>query len=61
MIPGLERRPSRSKAWVYYALITALLVVGSLAGHPAGLVAAVATGLYSRYLYRGGHVVIWIW
>ena len=61
MIPGLEQRPYRSKAWVYYAVITALLIVGSIAGHPAGLVGAVVTGLYARYLYGGGRVVIWIW
>jgi hypothetical protein len=55
-------RPRRSKAWVYYSIITALLVVGSIAGQVwAGLLFAVVTGLYARYLYRGGRFVLWIW
>ncbi len=60
MISGLEQRQYRSKAWIYYAVITALLAFSSIAGgHFTGLLVAVGTGLYSRYLYRGGRIVIW--
>jgi hypothetical protein len=47
-------------AWIYYALIT---VVAMIVGfhHPAALFVAVLTGLYSRYLFRGGSFVIWFW
>jgi hypothetical protein len=55
-------RPRRSKAWVFYSIITVLLLIGSLAGQVwLGFLFALATGLYARYLYRGGRFVLWIW
>ena len=58
-LPGTRRR---SKAWIYYSVITVLIVIGSLsAGKPAGLIGAAATGLYAWYIYRGGRFVLWIW
>ena len=71
---GLEAQPERgietggvlgarrrSKAWAYYAILAGLSLVGVFAGKPAGLLAFALCGLYSRYLYRGGRVVFWIW
>lgn len=60
---GVSRRRRRSLAWVYYAIITALVVVGSFVPpiHPAFLLVAVLTGAYSRYLFRGGRFVLWVW
>lgn len=51
----------RSKAWVYYTIIACLSLIGTFAGKPVGLVGFALCGLYARYLYRGGRVVIWIW
>jgi hypothetical protein len=53
---------ARSKAWVLYAVLAALVLVGSLS-HPgsqtlAGLLVAGLLGLYARYLYRGGQIVV---
>jgi len=31
------------------------------AGKPVGLLGMAAFGLYSRYLFRGGRFVLWIW
>ena len=56
---GGSRR--RSMAWIYYAIIAALSVVALVSGQLIGLVGAVGAGAYSRYLYRGGRVVIWFW
>lgn len=50
----------RSIVWIYWAAITALLVVSGFT-HPMGFLTAVATGLYTRYLYRGGSLVFWVW
>lgn len=50
----------RSIVWLYWAAITALLVVGGVS-HPLSLLFALGTGLYTRYLYRGGSLVFWIW
>ncbi|MFG1625088.1 hypothetical protein [Kribbella sp. NPDC049227] len=52
----------RSKAWVYYAVLS----VGALIAMPAlgwwhALLAALGCGIYSAYLFRGGRVVIWFW
>lgn len=50
----------RSIVWLYWAVITVLLVVGGVS-HPLSLLLAVGTGFYTRYLYRGGSFVFWIW
>jgi hypothetical protein len=55
------RNARRSKAWIYYAIIAALSVVALVGGQLTGLVVAVGASAYSRYLYRGGRVVIWFW
>jgi len=60
-IGGGLRARRRSKAWVYYAILAGLSLVGVFAGKPAGLLVFALCGLYSRYLYRGGRVVFWIW
>ena len=52
---------TRSKAWIYYSIIACLGLVATVAGRPVGLVSFILCGLYARYLYRGGRVVIWIW
>jgi hypothetical protein len=52
---------TRSKAWAYYLVLAFASFVGAFAGHPIGLIAPAACGLYSRYLYRGGRIVFWIW
>jgi hypothetical protein len=55
-------RTRRSKAWVYYTIITVLIVIGAIsAGKPVGLLGALVTGLYAVYLYRGGRFVLWLW
>jgi len=51
----------RSKAWLYYSVLTALSFVALCAGQIAGLAGMALFGLYARYLYRGGRVIIWIW
>jgi hypothetical protein len=51
----------RSKAWVYYTIIACLSLTAVAAGRPVGLAGFVLCGLYARYLYRGGRLVIWIW
>ena len=48
-------------AWLYYAILASLSVVALVSGQLIGLVGAVGAGAYSRYLYRGGRVVIWFW
>jgi hypothetical protein len=61
-MPQLESKhtiaPQRSHVWIFWALVTALLVVAAFT-HPLSLVAAIATGCYARYLYRGGSIVFW--
>ena len=57
---GLRTR-RRSKAWAYYAVLAGLSLAGVFAGKPVGLLVFALCGLYSRYLYRGGRVVFWIW
>jgi hypothetical protein len=50
----------RSVAWIYYAI---LACVGVMVGfqQPSAFLAAIACGAYSRYIYRGGRIVIWFW
>ena len=55
-----KARP-RSVAWIYYAVITILLVIAALGGLVSALPFAVGTGLYSLYLFRGGRFALWIW
>ena len=50
----------RSIVWLYWAVITAVLLVGGFT-QPASFLVAIATGLYTRYLYRGGAFVFWVW
>ena len=51
----------RSVAWIYYAVITIVLVITALGGLVSALPLAVVTGLYSLYLFRGGGFALWIW
>lgn len=51
----------RSKAWIYYTILAVLSVGTVITGHLAGLAGAALFGLYARYLFKGGRVVIWIW
>jgi hypothetical protein len=55
-----DGRP-RSAAWMYYAVISVLLVIGAFSGLPSALLFAAVTGVYSVYLFRGGRYVLWIW
>lgn len=50
----------RSLAWVYYSIITTLLVIGGFVA-PVLFLCAVPAGLYAYYLFRGGRFVLWIW
>lgn len=59
--PELKRR--RSRAWVLYAILAALGVVGVFVPTEEGnrlgaLVGAILCGLYARYIYRGGRFVL---
>lgn len=53
---------ARSKAWVLYAVLASLVLLGSLSqpgSHTlGGLLVAGLLGLYARYLYRGGQIVV---
>jgi hypothetical protein len=53
---------SRSKAWALYAVLGALVLLGSLSQPGThtlgGLLVAGLLGLYARYLYRGGRIVV---
>jgi hypothetical protein len=54
-----DQRPRRrSKAWIFYAILTAASVVSGFSD-PRLFIATPFLGLYSRYLYRGGSFVIW--
>ena len=57
--PGTVRR--RSKAWVYYLILAVLSLIALCTGQVIGLLGMALFGAYSRYLYRGGRVVIWFW
>jgi hypothetical protein len=50
----------RSIAWLYYAILTILAVLGAFS-NPVMLIVAAPCALYSRYLYRGGRFVVWFW
>jgi hypothetical protein len=50
----------RSRAWVYYALITVMAIAAGF-NVPLLFLVVPVTGLYARYLYRGGRFVIWFW
>lgn len=58
--PSSTHRP-RSKAWVYYSILTALSFIALCTGQVAGLLGMALFGLYAVYLYRGGRVVVWFW
>lgn len=58
--PNTTTRPRRSIAWLYYAILAVVALIAGV-GQPALLVAALPFGAYSRYLYRGGRIVIWLW
>jgi len=53
---------ARSKAWVLYAVLASLVLFGSVSQPGThtlgGLLVAGLLGLYARYLYRGGQIVI---
>ena len=62
-LPGTRHR--RSMAWVLYAFLAPLLLIGSfivigqgtVGTGLAGLLLAALAGLYARYLFRGGSIV----
>ncbi|MET7280806.1 hypothetical protein ABZS29_21385 [Kribbella sp. NPDC005582] len=60
---GISATPHarRSKAWIYYAILTVLALAGIPAAGWGGLLAAILCGLYSTYLFRGGRIVVWFW
>jgi hypothetical protein len=53
---------ARSKAWVFYVILASLVLLGSLSQPGThtlgGLLVAGLLGLYARYLYRGGQIVV---
>jgi hypothetical protein len=51
----------RSKAWVYYAILAVLCLVGAFSVGPSALLPAALTAAYATYLYRGGRIVFWLW
>ena len=52
---------TRSRAWIYYAILATLSLVLAFTHGAVMLLGAVGFGLYARYLYRGGRIVIWFW
>jgi hypothetical protein len=58
---GAVKGRKRSRAWVYYSLLTLGSLAATVAGHVAMLVGVLLFGLYARYLHRGGRFVIWFW
>jgi len=60
--PSRTTPQARSKAWAFYAILATLALLGSLwqpGTHTlGGLLVAGLLGLYARYLYRGGQIVI---
>jgi hypothetical protein len=63
--PGAGTRPpvarARSRAWIYYAILATVSFFLTFTHGPVMLLGAIGFGLYARYLYRGGRVVIWFW
>lgn len=57
--PATKRR--RSKAWIYYAIISILGIIAAPGSHGLSLIMAVLAGLYAWYLFRGGRIAIWFW
>jgi hypothetical protein len=51
----------RSKAWIYYAVLSTIALVAIPSTGWQALPAAALCGLYSAYLFRGGRIVIWFW
>lgn len=51
----------RSVAWVYYSIITVLLLIVAVSSVFAAVLPALVTAAYSLYLYRGGRFVLWLW
>ncbi len=61
-VPGIGTQARRrSKAWVYYLILAVLSFIALCTGQVAGLAGMVLFGAYSRYIYRGGRHVFWIW
>ncbi len=61
---AIRRTPDgrkRSVAWIYYSIITIVLLAGGFAGIAAGFAFALVTAAYTYYLFRGGRFVLWIW
>jgi hypothetical protein len=60
--PSRTTPQARSKAWALYAILAALVLLGSVSQPGThtlgGLLVAGLLGLYARYLYRGGRIVI---
>jgi hypothetical protein len=54
-------RRQRSKAWIYYSILAGASFITLCTGRPVGLLGMALFGLYARYIYRGGRVVIWFW
>lgn len=57
---GAPASRSRSIAWIWYALLAIGAVIAGFS-HPVLFLVAMLFALYSRYLFRGGSFVIWIW
>jgi hypothetical protein len=60
-VQGGQQATRRSKAWVYYTALSLASMIAVFGGKPIGLIGATLFGLYARYLYRGGRIVLWIW
>jgi hypothetical protein len=54
---GSTRR-RRSKAWIFYLVLTMASVFAVGSAGPQVLIATVLLGLYTLYLYRGGRIVL---
>lgn len=67
MIQELGTEPTQGRRrvhWVaaaFWSLVAVGSFIGGVTGQPAALVAAVLSGLYAAYLFRGGRFVLWIW
>ena len=59
-IPGkiVEVIRTRSKAWIFYLVLTVASVFVVAVAGPQVLIATVLLGLYTVYLYRGGRIVV---